>query len=79
MSSELNEDHFCPSQQGVFQITPLNWTEWFAVICFSIPVIFLDECLKYLSRSLGMEGSTPEEHPSHLSLSPGTQPKPKMD
>lgn len=42
-----------PSQQTVFQITPLNWTEWFAVLCFSIPVIFLDEFLKYLSRSLG--------------------------
>lgn len=44
---------YTPLLAGVFQITPLNWTEWFAVICFSIPVIFLDEFLKYLSRSLG--------------------------
>ena len=35
------------------EITPLNWTEWFAVICFSIPVIFLDEFLDYISCSLG--------------------------
>lgn len=54
MSSELNKDPFSPSQQGVFQITPLNLTEWFAVLCFSVPVIFLDEFLKYFSRSLGL-------------------------
>jgi len=38
--------------QTVFQIIPLNWTEWFAVLCFSIPVIFLDEFLKYISRQI---------------------------
>lgn len=42
-----------PSQQTVFQITPLSPTEWFAVLCFSLPVIFLDEFLKFLSRQRG--------------------------
>lgn len=36
--------------QTVFQITPLNSTEWIAVLCFSLPVILLDEFLKYMSR-----------------------------
>lgn len=38
--------------QTVFQITPLSLSEWFAVLCFSLPVIFIDECLKYFSRRL---------------------------
>ncbi|RDD40035.1 Calcium-transporting ATPase sarcoplasmic/endoplasmic reticulum type [Trichoplax sp. H2] len=34
----------------IFQVTPLNTTEWIAVLKFSFPVIILDEILKYLSR-----------------------------
>ena len=52
MSSQLNKI-LSLSQQTVFQITPLNLTEWFAVLCFSLPVILLDELLKYMSRNLG--------------------------
>ncbi|XP_071946401.1 calcium-transporting ATPase sarcoplasmic/endoplasmic reticulum type-like isoform X2 [Antedon mediterranea] len=34
----------------IFQITPLNWTEWIAVLKISIPVILLDETLKFVAR-----------------------------
>lgn len=36
----------------IFQITPLNVTEWIAVLKFSIPVIFLDEILKFVARRM---------------------------
>ncbi|XP_064392780.1 sarcoplasmic/endoplasmic reticulum calcium ATPase 2-like isoform X2 [Halichondria panicea] len=41
---------YIPLLATVFQITPLNLTEWFAVLCFSVPVILLDELLKFMSR-----------------------------
>nr|XP_039253740.1 sarcoplasmic/endoplasmic reticulum calcium ATPase 1-like [Styela clava] len=34
----------------VFQICPLNWTEWSMVLYLSLPVILIDEALKYLAR-----------------------------
>lgn len=34
----------------VFQIAPLNLTEWFAVLKISFPVILLDEMLKFVAR-----------------------------
>jgi Ca2+ transporting ATPase len=34
----------------VFQITPLNLVEWFAVLKFSFPVILIDEVLKFIAR-----------------------------
>ncbi|XP_077995727.1 calcium-transporting ATPase sarcoplasmic/endoplasmic reticulum type-like isoform X2 [Glandiceps talaboti] len=36
----------------VFQITPLNFTEWMAVLKISIPVILLDETLKFVARRI---------------------------
>lgn len=38
--------NFC---QTLFAITPLNWTEWKAVLYFSIPVILIDEVLKFVT------------------------------
>ena len=35
----------------IFQITPLNVTEWIAVLKISVPVIFLDEILKFIARN----------------------------
>lgn len=37
------------SFQSLFAITPLNWTEWKAVIYISLPVILIDEALKFIS------------------------------
>jgi len=34
----------------VFQVTPLNGEEWFAVMKISIPVVLLDETLKFVAR-----------------------------
>jgi Ca2+ transporting ATPase len=34
----------------VFQVTPLNGVEWFTVMKFSIPVILMDETLKFCAR-----------------------------
>lgn len=36
--------------QTIFQITPLGFTEWMAVLKISIPVIILDETLKFIAR-----------------------------
>jgi Ca2+ transporting ATPase len=40
--------------QSLFSITPLNWTEWQAVIYISLPVIFIDEILKLVERNVFM-------------------------
>lgn len=35
----------------VFQICPLDFTEWMMVLKISLPVIGLDEGLKYVARN----------------------------
>uniref|UniRef100_A0A665WH77 Calcium-transporting ATPase n=1 Tax=Echeneis naucrates TaxID=173247 RepID=A0A665WH77_ECHNA len=35
----------------IFQITPLDWTQWMMVLKISLPVILLDELLKFLARN----------------------------
>jgi len=35
---------------AVFQITPLNLEEWMAVMKISMPVIFIDETMKFIAR-----------------------------
>jgi Ca2+ transporting ATPase len=35
----------------IFQITPLNVAEWIAVLKISIPVVLLDELLKFIARN----------------------------
>lgn len=42
---------YAPFMKAIFRVTPLNWTEWKAVLYFSIPVIFIDELLKFVSRN----------------------------
>lgn len=44
----------CPilsTSQLIFQVTPLSWPQWVVVMKISLPVILLDEGLKYLSRN----------------------------
>jgi P-type Ca2+ transporter type 2A len=38
------------NSQGVFQVTPLDVEEWITVMKFSIPVVLLDEALKFVAR-----------------------------
>ncbi|MCJ1373495.1 hypothetical protein MMC20_004723 [Loxospora ochrophaea] len=43
---------YTPFLQTLFSIVPLNWNEWSAVLLISIPVIFIDEILKFFERRL---------------------------
>lgn len=38
--------------QSVFQVTPLTGEEWLTVMKFSIPVVLLDETLKFIARKI---------------------------
>lgn len=38
--------------QAVFQVTPLSIEEWMTVMKFSIPVVLLDEVLKFVARKI---------------------------
>jgi len=42
---------YAPFMKAIFRVTPLNWVEWKAVFYFSIPVILLDEVLKFITRN----------------------------
>ncbi|XP_076815494.1 sarcoplasmic/endoplasmic reticulum calcium ATPase 1-like isoform X1 [Clavelina lepadiformis] len=44
----------------VFQICPLNWEEWVMVLKISVPVIFIDECLKWFARTFVEAGNLPK-------------------
>ncbi len=37
--------------QTIFQITPLSVDQWIVVMQFSLPVIVLDEVLKFVARN----------------------------
>lgn len=41
--------HLTPFGQALFQITPLNWIEWKAVLFLSAPVLVIDEVLKFIT------------------------------
>uniref|UniRef100_A0A8C6TN04 Calcium-transporting ATPase n=1 Tax=Neogobius melanostomus TaxID=47308 RepID=A0A8C6TN04_9GOBI len=41
----------------IFQVTPLRWSQWIVVLKISIPVILLDEALKFVSRN-HLEGTS---------------------
>ena len=43
---------YVPFFTTLFQITPLNWKEWRAVLWISFPVIIIDEILKWVSTRL---------------------------
>ncbi|KAM4750530.1 sarcoplasmic/endoplasmic reticulum calcium ATPase 2 isoform 2-T2 [Anableps anableps] len=41
----------------IFQIRPLSWTQWVVVLKMSLPVILMDEALKFLARKYIEPGS----------------------
>ncbi|MCJ1431688.1 hypothetical protein MMC27_001043 [Xylographa pallens] len=43
---------YTPFLQGLFSIVALNWNEWQAVLFISVPVILIDEVLKFFERKL---------------------------
>lgn len=44
----------------IFQLAPLNLTEWMAVMKFSLPVILIDEILKVIARKF-IDGKLKDE------------------
>lgn len=49
------QHRLCP--QVIFQIRPLSWPQWVVVLKMSIPVILMDEVLKFLARNYIEPGS----------------------
>ncbi|KAJ1503307.1 hypothetical protein HMI54_014676 [Coelomomyces lativittatus] len=50
---------YVPFFSTLFNIVPLNFQEWIAVTVISLPVIFIDEILKFFSRILLTEYTSP--------------------
>jgi len=42
---------YAPFMKAIFRVTPLNWVEWKAVFYFSVPVLLVDEVLKFVTRN----------------------------
>uniref|UniRef100_A0A5F8GNA2 P-type Ca(2+) transporter n=1 Tax=Monodelphis domestica TaxID=13616 RepID=A0A5F8GNA2_MONDO len=62
----------------IFQVTPLSAQQWAVVLRISLPVIVLDEGLKYLSRNhLDGEGPAGAAGPSRLQPVGGGTPSPQ--
>jgi Ca2+-transporting ATPase len=47
---------YIPFFNNVFGITPLDFKEWMLVIYFSIPVVLIDEIMKFFSRMISDKG-----------------------
>uniref|UniRef100_A0AAY4D2U9 Calcium-transporting ATPase n=1 Tax=Denticeps clupeoides TaxID=299321 RepID=A0AAY4D2U9_9TELE len=47
----------------IFQITPLNVTQWLMVLKISLPVILLDEMLKFIARNYLEPGKESKQEP----------------
>ena len=47
--------------QTVFSVCPLSSGEWIAVCKMSIPVVILDETMKYIARTY-IDGTTKHTH-----------------
>ena len=41
---------YTPFMATIFSVTPLDWHDWKLVLYFSVPVIFIDELLKFWGR-----------------------------
>ncbi|KAK4500322.1 hypothetical protein PRZ48_008511 [Zasmidium cellare] len=46
---------YTPILQGIFGIVPLGWDEWWIVLVWSVPIIGIDEGLKWIERGWFME------------------------
>ncbi|KAL0187082.1 hypothetical protein M9458_018752, partial [Cirrhinus mrigala] len=47
----------------IFQITPLNVAQWMMVLKISMPVILLDELLKFIARTYLEPGKDLDQEP----------------
>ncbi|CAK0785211.1 Calcium-transporting ATPase 3, endoplasmic reticulum-type [Coccomyxa viridis] len=48
---------YVPPAAAMFSVTPLNASEWLAVLWLSFPVILVDEVLKYITRNWMQPGA----------------------
>jgi Ca2+ transporting ATPase len=46
-----------PFMKTIFRVTRLNWVEWSLVLKLSIPVLLIDEVLKFISRKMYLQAS----------------------
>lgn len=46
---------YTPFLADLFQVTPLSWAEWRTVLALSLPVIPIDEALKWATRTFRLE------------------------
>ena len=51
---------YVPFLQGLFSVVPLGWEEWKAVLGISVPIVVIDEGLKWVERGWFMEVSREE-------------------
>ncbi len=42
---------YVPLLADVFSIVPLSLNEWALVVLFALPVVLIDECLKFVGRT----------------------------
>lgn len=49
---------YTPFLQALFSIEPMNAAEWKAVLLISLPVILIDEVLKFVERKVYMRPAT---------------------
>jgi Ca2+-transporting ATPase len=48
---------YTPFIATIFNVTPLDWHDWKLVLYFSVPVIFVDEVLKFFGRVMANRNS----------------------
>lgn len=48
---------YIPFLQKIFSTTSLNLSDWVLVMIFSVPVIFIEEGLKYYSREMNRKAT----------------------
>ena len=61
LSSHPHPLPLTPHLQVVFQIRPLSWHQWVTVLKMSLPVIMMDEALKFLARNYIEPGNELEQ------------------
>jgi len=57
---------YVPFFSSLFQIVPLNWAEWKAVLWISAPVILIDELLKIATLTIVGKDSSHSESKARL-------------
>jgi P-type Ca2+ transporter type 2A len=68
---------YTPFLQLLFSVEPLNWDEWKAVLVISLPVILIDEMMKFVERRRYDKPATRKEVAEEVPFLPYTNGKVK--